>query len=96
MKYCPRPGCGRPEDLAGPEHCGNFSMPCPPLVEFDPETMIYVKCGPCKKELVVPLDRIMKKSTKALADCKMDKCVARLVLPATEPKGKKLPPKLGE
>jgi hypothetical protein len=80
-KVCPK--CFLTDDKLGT--CGNFALGCPKPVDFDPEKMVHIVCTPCKKDVAVPVDRIMSGKTARLQGCQSDKCKARIMQAAIAP-----------
>lgn len=89
-KVCPK--CFLTDDKLGT--CGNFALGCPKPVDFDPTTMVHISCTPCKKDVAIPVERIMNGKTGRLSGCMSDKCKAKIVPAAiAEEKPKPTPSK---
>ena len=72
---CPK--CFRADDKLGT--CGNFALGCPTPTPFDPQTMVHITCIPCKRDVAIPVERIMNGKTRSLGGCISDKCKAKIV-----------------
>jgi len=76
-KYCPK--CYLSGSALGT--CGNFALGCPEPEDILPDTIVEISCGPCGKQMAIPVSAIMKHKTKELGLCTLDKCAATLLPP---------------
>ena len=91
-KYCPT--CFLSGSALG--SCGNFALGCPEPQDIRPDIIVEISCGPCGKQLAVPIAAIMKHRTKELGLCTLDNCAAVLMPTAGISPPMPLPEALGE